>query len=186
MLTDGLTLSAGGGLNIRMLDDARRGPEFPAGAEGDLWELTEVQGQLSTGVYEYASGAWVLRNPSLSALTYDLSGTVLGKPDPGAKVLYVVAARTFFVNAAAAGAIAYAMQPPGETQDFAVTILRGDVPINLGYIRFEAGQTSGQLIASGSEPMRIQRGDAVTIVAPDVLDLDIADISFTICGYLAV
>lgn len=186
MLTDGLTLAAGAGMGIQMLDDARRGADFPAGAQGDLWELTEQVGAQGPGIYEFFDGSWVLRNPAYSVLSYDLSGTVLGRPDPAAKILYIVAARTFYIQGAMAGAVAYAMQAPDVQQDFPISLLRGQQAISIGYIRFVPGVEKGQFFPSSNDPIRIQRGDAVLVFAPDVVDQVIADISFTLCGYLAV
>lgn len=186
MLSDGLTLAAGAGMGIQMLDDARRGTDFPAGTQGDLWELTEQAGQFGPGIYEFFDGLWVLRNPAYSALSYDISGTVLGRPDSAAKVLYIVAARTFYIQAAAAGAVAYAMQAPDVEQDFSIIIQRGQQVIPVGSVRFSPGVEQGVFFPSSNDPIRVQRSDALLIFAPDIVDQVIADISFTLCGYLAV
>lgn len=185
MKADGLTLAAGAGFEIQMLDDARRGSAFPQGTPGALWELTEAVGNNQPGIYEFTT-SWILRNPAYSALTYDLSGTVLGRPDPGAKVLYVVVPRTFYIQGAMAGAIARALQAPSTQQDFAVNVLRGNQQINVGIIRFSDGVEMGEFIPSSANPIQVQRGDAVLILAPDLVDQNIADISMTLCGYLSV
>lgn len=185
MKTDGLTLAAGAGFEIQMLDDARRGASFPIGTQGALWELTEAVGLNQPGIYEFQD-SWVLRNPAYSALTYDLSGTILGRPDPGAKVLYVVASRTFFIQGAMAGAIARALQAPGSVQDFTVNVLRGNQQISVGVIRFNDGMEMAEFLPSSPNPVQVLRGDAVIILAPDVVDQNIADISMTLCGYLSV
>lgn len=186
MLTDGLILAAGAGLGIKMLDDARRGNTFPAGSNGDLWELTQQSGNDGPGVYEFFNGSWVLRNPSLSALSYDLSGTVLGRPDPGAKVLYSVAARTFFIQGAMAGAVARALQPGSTEQVYTVLITRELETIVVGSFTFAPGVEAGVFSPASSEPIRVQRGDIILVTAPDVIDQNLADISFTLCGYLSV
>lgn len=186
MLTDGLTLAAGSGLGIKMLDDARRGSAFPAGANGDLWELTQQSGNNGPGIYEFFNGSWILRNPAFSALSYDLSGTVLGRPDPGAKVLYSVAARTFYIQAAMAGAVAHALQPSSTEQVYTVLVTRGLETIAIGSFTFSQGAEAGVFTPASSEPIRIQRGDVILVTAPDVIDQNLADISFTLCGYLSV
>ncbi len=186
MLSDGMTLAAGAGLSIAMLDDTRRGNVFPSGASnGDLWELTEQLEAFGPGSYEYQN-RWVLRNPAVSALTYDISGTVLGRPDNAAKILYIVAARTFYIQGAMAGAIARALVAPDTEQDFSVSILRGNEFVGVGSIHFEPGIENGEFRPLSQLDIRVQRGDVLNVIAPDVVDQSIADISFTICGYLAV
>ena len=186
MLTDGLTLAAGSGLGIKMLDDARRGSAFPAGVNGALWELTQQSGNDGPGIYEFTNGSWTLRNPSFSALSYDLSGTVLGRPDPGAKVLYSVAARTFYIQAAMAGAVAHALQSGSTEQVYTVLITRALETIVVGSFTFTPGVEAGVFTPASSEPIRVQRGDIILVTAPDVIDQNLADISFTLCGYLSV
>lgn len=186
MLVDGLTIAAGGGIEIRMLD-ARRGPAFPASAaQGDLWELTQQSGNDGPGIYEFFNGSWILRNPAFSALSYDLSGTVLGRPDPGAKVLYYVAARTFYIQAAMAGAVAHALQPSSTEQVYTVLVTRGLETIVIGSFTFSQGVEAGVFTPTSLEPIRIQRGDVILVIAPNVVDQTLADISFTLCGYLSV
>lgn len=186
MIADGLQLVAGSGLSIQMLDDARRGPQFPSSpTDGSLWELTEVSGNFIPGIYEFHQG-WNLRNPAHSALSYDLSGTVLGKPDPSAKVLYVVASRTFYLQGSLAGAIAYALQASSSQQDFSVGITRKSEYIPVGMIRFKAYVEEAEFVPATTDPIRVERGDILIITAPDLVDSTIADISITLCGYLSV
>ena len=186
MRIDGLQIAAGSGFSIQMLDDARRGPQFPSSpTAGSLWELTEQSGVNAPGIYEFHQG-WNLRNPAYSALTYDLSGTVLGKPDASAKVLYVVASRTFYLQGSLAGAIAYALQAPGSQQDFSVGITRKSEYIPVGTIRFNAFVEEAEFVPATTDPIRVERGDILIITAPDLVDSTIADISITLCGYLSV
>jgi len=183
MLIDGLTVAAGSGFQIKMLDDTRRGPAFPDTPNtGDLWELTD---SVNAGVYEYQT-QWILRNPAFSALSYDLSGTVFGKPEPSAKIMYYVASRTFYIQGALAGALAYALQAPALAQDFPITLTRNQSPMYIGTIHFDAFSEKGQFNPASQEPIRVQRGDIIMITAPDVVDELMADISFTLCGYLSI
>lgn len=183
MLIDGLQIAAGSGFLIKMLDDSRRGPAFPENpTPGDLWELTE---SVTAGIYEFQT-QWILRNPALSALSYDLSGTVFGKPEPSAKVLYYVASRSFYIQGALAGAIAYSLQAPAVAQDFPITVTRNQQPMFIGTMHFDAYSEKGQFNPSSQEPIRVQRGDVIIITAPDVVDELMADISFTLCGYLSI
>lgn len=186
MLVDGLTIAAGGGIEIRMLDD-RRGPELPvSAAQGDLWELTEYVGNNPKGIYEYANGIWVLRNPSISALSFDVSGSVIGTPNPGDRVMFFVTPRTFEIEASLAGGIAAALTPPTMVQDFEVQISRNGELINVGYIRFDAESYNGYFLPASSAPIKVLRGDALLVFAPFNVDPGLSDISFTICGHLSV
>lgn len=185
MLTDGLTVSAGGGIKVRMLDD-RKGPQLPDTADiGDLWELTEdVSG--AVGIYEYSESGWTLRNPSESIISYDVSGTILGSPNPGDRVMMFVAPRTFYVNNSLAGAVAVALSAGQIAQDMEVSIVRNEVTIPMGIIRFAANETRGTFIPYSTGAFQILRYDALLVFAPFDVDPSFADISFTICGYIAV
>lgn len=187
MLIDGITLAAGSGLSIMMLDDARRGPEFPQSADvTDLWELTEAAGDNTTGIYEFTTTGWVLRNPSRSLLSYDISGTVFGKPEANARVMFFVSPQTFYIQGSLAGALARALQAPTVRQDFPINILRGNTLVPVGIMRFEENTELGVFVPNSSEPLRVLRGDTIVVLAPDVVDELIADISFTLCGHISV
>lgn len=190
MITDGLTIAAGGGISIKMMDD-RRGPTLPpSGGLGDLWELTEEVGIDIPGIYEYSVYGWTLRNPSSNALSFDISGTVYGKPNAGDKVMMFVTPRSFTIQASYAGALAQALTPPEVQQDFTVNITRASTAAGsletIGVIRFEAGVSSGVFISSTSAAIKINRGDMIVVFAPFSIDPFIEDISFTICGHLSV
>ena len=186
MLVDGLTISAGGGLQIRMLDDARRGPVLPTSPSfGDLWELTEYEGMNPPGIYEFVD-SWALRNPSISALSFDVSGSVFGTPNAGDRVMFFVSPRTFEVEASLAGAIAASLTAPTITQEFQVSISRNEMLTNIGLIRFDPYTTTGYFIPAQSSPVKVLRGDILMVFAPFDVDPTFADISFTICGHLTV
>ena len=190
MIVDGITIAAGGGINIRMIDD-RRGPELPgSGGLGDLWELTEEQGVNVPGIYEYSTFGWTLRNPSISVLAFDVSGSVYGRPNPSDKVMMFVTPRTFTIQASYAGALAQALTPPASQQDFAINVTRAghnDGSLEpIGVIRFEPGSSTGYYIPSTSAAIKINRGDMIVVFAPSAVDPFLEDVSFTICGHLSV
>lgn len=186
MLVDGLTISAGGGIEIRMLDD-RRGIEFPqAPLQGDLWELTEHVGLNPKGIYEFTGSEWVLRNPHISALSFDVSGSVFGAPVAGDRVMFFASPRSFSIEASLAGAIAAALTAPAYIQDYSVAVSRNGNLLPLGTIRFEAGSYLGRFIPSSSATFNVYRGDILMVFAPFDVDPDFTDISFTICGHLSI
>lgn len=186
MLTDGLTFAAGSGLNIRMLSEERRGPTFPGfPVAGDLWEITVDSEQYPEGVYEYTT-IWTLRTPKANVLSYDVSGTVLGQPESLAKVMFIVAARAFKIQGGFAGSIARALSVSSSQQDFTINVQRTTGLTAVGIMRFGPGMETAIFIPSSNEPITVQRGDAIIIEAPPIVDDYIADISFTLCGFLAV
>ena len=185
MKTDGLTLAVGSTLGVQLLDEALRGTTLPVSStEGDLWELTEAEGSNVVGVYEYAFGAWTLRSPNLSLLSYDLSGSVLGKPEPNATVMFFVAPRSFFLAASLAGAIARSELLASGQQDFYIILSRDGVPTNLGTIRFTSASDFGQFLNALPSDTLVRRGDTVSVITAAGVDTEIANISFTLCGYL--
>lgn len=187
MLADGLTLAAGAGLSIQMLDDSRRGPEFPSSpTDNMLWELTVQIDNQVPGIYEYTRNAWVLRNPSSGAIAYDVSGTVFGRPDPGVKVMMFASPRAFAFQGSLAGAIGRSSGIPSTRQDFIVNISRATGPEGVGILRFEAGSDEAVFIPNSYEPIQVHRKDIIVVFAPDTIDEYLADVSFTICGYLSV
>lgn len=185
MIVDGLILAAGSGFGIQMLDDARRGAAFPQEpVTGDLWELTAQFNKDVPGIYEY-SGVWVLRSPAFSVLSYDVSGTVFGQPDPGAKVLFFVSPRSFKLQGTFAGAMAKALMPASSVQDFSIILTRGTQTQFLGVIRFEDGSDTGQFVVDLPQDVQVLRGDTLLVLAPDQVDASLADISITLCGFIS-
>lgn len=186
MLSDGLTLAAGSGLSIRMLSEDRRGPGFPLSpVAGDLWELTADSEPYPEGVYEFTT-LWTLRTPKANVLSYDISGTVFGSPEASAKVMFIVAARSFKIQGGFAGSIARTLNVSAVQQDFTINIQRDTGLTTVGTIRFAPGTENATFIPASNDPVTVQRGDAVVVVAPDTVDQYIADISFTLCGFLSV
>jgi hypothetical protein len=185
MIADGLILAAGSGFGIQMLDDARRGAAFPEQSNlGDLWELTVQVGQDVPGIYQMFD-IWTLRSPAFSVLSYDVSGTVFGQPDPGAKVLFFVSPRAFKLQGTFAGAMAKALMPASSTQDFSIILTRGQQTQFLGVIRFEDGSDTGQFVVDLPQDVQVLRGDTLLVLAPDQVDASLADISITLCGFIS-
>lgn len=185
MIADGITLAAGSGFGVQMLDDTRRGAAFPSTpASGDLWELTVQVGNNVAGIYQYGT-AWVLRSPQYSLLSYDVSGTILGTPDAQAKVLFFVAPRAFTIQGSFAGAIAKALQASTSDQDFTIVLTRNGQPTYLGVIRFTDGNDTGMFIANIPQDVQVMRGDTLVVLAPDLVDVSLADISITLCGFIS-
>lgn len=187
MLVDGITLVAGSGLGVRLLDDARRGLELPIGQQsnGDLFELTHNSGENISGVYEYQNNRWSLRTPHYSLLSYDISGSVYDKPVPDAKVLYFVAPRAFHLLGGFAGAIAKAEVEAQLGQAFYVTVDTGADFIPVGTMYFAAGSTEGQFTSTFDQDILIRRGDILIVTTDASADSQISNISFTLCGYLS-
>ena len=183
MITDGLTVLAGSGISLKLLGD-RTGSELPVeGAEGDLFELISSP-TAHGGIYEYtATEGWVLRNPLNQLLTYDISGTVFGSPNPGDKVLMFAAPRSFDLLGDMATATAVCLNPADRTQVLDVSILRNEVQHTVGSIQFEAGKTRGVYVPNASN-FPVFRGDMLIVFAPFDVDPLFSDISFTISGYL--
>lgn len=185
MLADGITLAAGSGLGVQMLDAERRGPAFPLDAvPGTLWELTEQSGNFPAGIYEFNT-SWTLRSPQYSVLSYDLSGTVFGSPEPSARVLFFVAPRSFTIQGSLAGAIAKALSPPTMTQDFTIMRNRNGASSFIGTIRFTDGNDTGEFISASPVDIPVLRGDSIVVLAPDSVDPVMTDISFTLCGFIS-
>jgi hypothetical protein len=186
MLIDGITLAQGSAFGVRILDDERRGPTLPSvGSFGSLWELTDVDGPNIPGLYESAGNQWILRNPSYSILAYDVSGTVFGQPNPDAKIVYYVAPRTFFLNPSFAGCIARAEVEPLTSIDFNIHVENmGDVNF-VGTMRFLAGNVEGTFLPQSNQPIKVSRGDVLTVTAPGFIDSQVSNISFTLCGYIS-
>lgn len=185
MIADGLTLAAGSGLGIQMLDDDRRGPAFPTNAvANELWELTAQLGTQPPGIYEFST-VWTLRSPHYSVLSYDLSGTVFGSPNPGARVMFFVAPRSFKLQGSLAGAIAKALSPPASTQEFTIVHMHDGSQEFVGTIRFTDGNDTGEFIPGSQIDIQVLRGDALVVLAPDSVDPAMTDISFTLCGFIS-
>lgn len=185
MLIDGITLAQGSGFGVRMLDNSRRGPNLPEGSFGDLWELTQQEGNNVAGLYENTGNMWVLRNPSYSIISYDISGTVFGQPNPDAKIVYYVSPRAFFLNPSFAGCIAKAEVEPVTNIDFNVHVENINGVSFVGIMRFLAGSVDGEFIPMSSDPIKVNRGDVLTVTAPGFIDGQISNISFTLCGYIS-
>lgn len=187
MIVDGITIAAGGGIKVQMID-GRRGTTLPGTASvGDLWELTELQGQNVPGVYEYSAQGWILRNPQHNVLTYDVSGTVFGKPNAGDRVLMFVTPRTFEIEASYAGALASILTPPSIVQDYVVNVMRAQTYDTIGVIRFNPGETRGEFIPTYyNTSVKVYRGETLIVIAPFEIDPYAEDVSFTICGTLSV
>lgn len=187
MLSDGLTLAAGSGLGIQMLDDARRGAAFPLmPADGALWELTQVVGTQGPGIYEYSRNIWTLRSPQYSLLTYDLSGTVFGSPEAGQRVMLFVAPRSFVIQGGFAGAIAKALQPSTSTQEFSIVHTPEDGSANfIGNIVFQDGNDTAEFQSNSMDDILVKRGETIVVFAPQTTDPALADISITLCGFIS-
>lgn len=191
MLIDGLTLAHGSGFSVRMLDDARRGNVLPDSAiSGQLFEITESYTEqdgtyVVAGVYEGDGYRWFLVNPSYSVLTYDISGTVFGQPKPDAHIVYYVAPRTFYLNPGLVGCIARTQVEPLQTLTFDINVERVGQPTKVGEMTFHPYQTEGTFTPASNEPIRILRGDVLTVTAPSLVDSQASNISFTLCGYIS-
>lgn len=185
MLIDGITLAAGSGLGIQMLDDARQGVAFPdSPVAGQLWELTQVAGTAQPGIYEFST-EWSLRSPQYSMLSYDISGTVFGSPDAEARVLFFVAPRSFKIQGGFAGAIAKALSSGSSTQDYAIAHTHNEVTTFIGIIRFKDGDDTAEFIGYSAADVLVQRGDTIVVLAPSLVDPVLADISITLCGFIS-
>lgn len=185
MIADGLTLAAGSGLGIQMLDADRRGPAFPPSAvANELWELTAPLGNQPAGIYEYFT-SWTLRSPQYSVLSYDLSGTVFGSPNPGARVMFFVAPRSFTLQGSLSGAIAKALSPSTSLQEFSIVHMHNGVSDFVGVIRFTDGNDTGEFVPNSPSDIKVLRGDALIVLAPDSVDPALTDISFTLCGFIS-
>lgn len=187
MLVDGITLAAGSGLGIQMLDDSRRGPQFPSlPANGSLWELTQAVGNQPAGIYEYSRSIWSLRSPQYSLLTYDLSGTVFGSPEAGQRVMLFVAPRSFVIQGGFAGAIAKALQPSTSTQEFSIVHTPEDGSANfVGTIVFQDGNDTAEFQSNSMDDILVKRGETIVVFAPQTTDPALADISITLCGFIS-
>lgn len=187
MLSDGLTLAAGSGLGIQMLDDARRGSQFPANpVDGTLWELTQAALGQPLGIYESNQGLWTLRSPQYSLLSYDLSGTVFGSPEAGQRVMLFVAPRSFVIQGGFAGAIAKALQPSTSTQEFSIVHTPEDGSANfIGTIAFHDGNDTAEFQSTSMNDILVKRGETIVVFAPTTTDPALADISITLCGFIS-
>lgn len=187
MLVDGITLAAGSGMGIQMLDDARRGSPLPIGpADGALWELTQATVNQPLGIYEATQGTWKLRSPQYSLLSYDLSGTVFGSPEAGQRVMLFVAPRAFVIQGSFAGAIAKALQPSTSTQEFSIVHTPEDGSANfVGTIVFSDGNDTAEFQSNSTDDIHVKRGETIVIFAPQTTDPALADISITLCGFIS-
>ena len=185
MRIDGLRLMAGGGLRLE-LDESRRGAELPSNASyGDLFQ-TEDSPTAFGGIYEYVvPGKWVLRNPQSQLMTYDISGTVFGTPEPSDKVLMFAPARTFKILAHESCVTGVSLMAPQWDHDFEIVVQRDGQLQGVGYLRFAEGSQVGEFIPSESV-FEVRRGDMLVVFAPYDIDQQFADISITISGILSI
>ena len=184
MIVDGLKLIAGGDMVLTLTGD-RKGDTFPDAPQlGDLFEMETNAWQFG-GIFEFTERGWVLRNPLSQLLTYDISGTVFGSPEPGAKVIMFSPPRTLKFIAHESTALGSAVNAPEWEHDFEVVFQRDGALTGIGIIRFEAGSTSATFIPT-SAVTEVRRGDLLMVFAPYDVDPMFADISLTLTGVLSI
>lgn len=189
MLVDELKVAHGSGISKAVLDNSKRGINFPSSpSNGDVFQLTQTLGNKNPGIYTYNSTDtdWIIDSPDNSIVPYDISGQVSGKMTASAIISRSIAVRTYVLRPGFEGCLAQSVV--GAAAQTIITIKRisrqGTESI-LGYLTFAAGNNVGTFSQNGSSPMYISKGESLIVQAPNPADSTLADMFFTLAGALA-
>jgi hypothetical protein len=115
---------------------------------------------------------------SLSQIPYDIASSVFGKPANGDTIASVVAVRAFTVASGLAGS--YAKAGTAATGSSVFTVYKNGASI--GTFTFGANGTVASFAGAGAS---FAAGDVLTLIAPSTQDATLADIAWTLNGYLS-
>lgn len=188
MKSDGLDL-IGNSIVTRELID-RRGPSFPENpSNADLFQLTETVGEKEPGIYMYSqtSTDWIEQTDEESN-PYDIGLSVIGRPKPSDMVAMHIAVRTGSIYKNFDRSLAVATDAASDQTVFQVNMIDedGNVLRPLGTVTFEAAGKRGIFTAeTADEDMIFQKGDIISVKAPEIRDATLKNISITIAGQMA-
>ena len=189
MKVDGVDLIDGSKISRELIDF--RGTIFPETPEdGQLFQLTATVDTKEPGIYVYSAARsdWIIQEDK-ERQPYDIALSVIGRPKPDAIVANYIAVRTATIYADFDKSLALAQDAATSEAVFSMRIIDsdGNVVREIGTITFAAGVKAGTFTpATPSVPMLIQRGEIVSLKAPEVRDATLKEISITIAGQLAV
>lgn len=188
MHVDGLELSDESRVTRHLMDPTRIGTEFPTNPnDGEVFELSQAFEGREPGIYMYvgAESRWVVKYPNFDVIPYDVSGAVFGKMNDADVVARHLSVRSYRIKEGFSGCAAYAAVPG--TADVYLSVFRvsrDSTQTKLGELYFPAAESVGAFIQSNTGDMIVSAGESLVIQAPNPVNQDIADISFTIAGSL--
>ena len=171
MLIDGIKIAENSAVENLIV---AKGDVFPAASQGELFYKTG-EGQ---GLYVYNGTEWVTAGLSLSQIPYDIASSVFGKPANGDTIASIVAVRAFTVASGLAGS--YAKAGTAATGSSVFTVYKNGASI--GTFTFGANGTVASFAGAGAS---FAAGDVLTLIAPSTQDATLADIAWTLNGYLS-
>mgnify|MGYP006865043185 FL=1 len=188
MKADGIDLIDNSEITREFIDN--RGTEFPTEpTNAQVFQLTAPVSDKLPGIYVYseAQSDWIIQEDD-EKQPYDIGMTVIGRPKPSAIVANYIAVRTASIYANFDKSLALAQEAATDQATFNLRIIDrdGNVVRELGTIVFEANAKDGVFSATAPGDMLIQRGEIVSLKAPEVRDATLKEISITIAGQLAV
>lgn len=188
MKADGLSLLAGSSIESFSFDEENRGLSFPANPSyGQQWELTADFETFVKGSYTYLDGEWKFNGFS-NISAYDIVGGCVGVMDDDAVLTRFICPRTIYLPANAFGAVASALTPGTGTSILSITVNTGYNINPLGTITFAGGATTGLVNITEDFAVdgfiRLNRGDVLDVVLSGSADTTLADVTYTISGFL--
>lgn len=188
MKADGLSLLAGSSIESFSFDSDSRGLAFPSNpTQGQQWELTADNGNFIKGNYTYFNEEWKFNGLSnLSA--YDVVGGSIGVLEDDAVLTRFTVPRTIHIPANSFGAVASALVASDTDKTLSIVARTVYNIVQIGTIVFSAGSIEG-LVSFDSQYATdgyvvLYRGDVLEVTLSGVADVSLADISYTISGFL--
>jgi hypothetical protein len=114
-----------------------------------------------------------------TAIPYDIASNAAGLPGAGATIMMVAISRAMTLASGLANSVAKA--GTGATAQAVFTLNKNGT--NVGTLTFTAGATTGTFASSSQ--ISLAAGDVLTLIAPSTQDATLADIAWTLNGYLA-
>lgn len=115
---------------------------------------------------------------TITQVPYDIASSVIGKPANGDTIASIVAVRAFTVASGLAGS--YAKAGTAATGSSVFTVYKNGASI--GTFTFGANGTVASFAGAGAS---FAAGDVLTLIAPSTQDATLADIAWTLNGYLS-
>lgn len=204
MLIDGYTLPKNAKVFNSKID---LGPTLPADpTAGYIFLLTEADSYHAPGLWYFDGTTWLgttgnnggggggtevlitvgyglvkseTNQISVDAtkIPYDISGTCIGKPPIGGTIFQFLVGRSMHIPANAVGSSSKALV--ASTNPVQLSIQKNGV--QFGQITYLSGAYSGII---SCEQMSFSAGDVLSVEAPDVQDVTLANVSYTFAAIL--
>lgn len=188
MFIDGLELADKSFVVRRLMDPSLRGTNLPVSAsDGDMFELTEAEGNKQPGIYTYSNEetSWVLSHPNSDLLPYDIGGSVHGTMTENEIIMRNLSVRDYAFQDSFYGSLARAEQAASvDTYLEIIKIGRQGAQTVLGSILFSASVTEGSFIQEAVGVKEIGAGETLIVKAPAGVNQSLAGITFTFAGAL--